>query len=87
MIKRLAATNSQGRDNAAAPPTDPYAVLHSSFGWQVDEYFNIAEVCCRRWAQTGGAGRAIERIAIQAHQPGADTVFIPIPNCSGQPTH
>ena len=49
--------------------------MHSTFRWQVDEYFNIAEVCCRRWAQAAGAGGAIERIAIQAHQPGAATVF------------
>jgi acetyl-CoA synthetase len=57
------------------PPPDFYAALHSSFRWQVDEYFNIAEVCCRRWAQAASAGHAIERIAIHAHQPGAATVF------------
>jgi acetyl-CoA synthetase len=57
------------------PPPDFYAALHSSFRWQVDEHFNIAEVCCRRWAQAGGAGDAIEKIAIHAHQPGAATIF------------
>jgi acetyl-CoA synthetase len=69
MIKRLATPKSQGRDIAAASPPDHYAALHSSFRWQVDEYFNIAEVCCGRWAQTGGTADATERIAIYAHQP------------------
>ena len=30
---------------------DSYAQLHSQFGWQVPEDFNIAQVCCTRWAQ------------------------------------
>jgi acetyl-CoA synthetase len=47
---------SQGRDNHAA--------LHRSFGWQVPEQFNIAQVCCGRWAARPDAGR---RIAIRAH--------------------
>ena len=34
---------SQGRDN--------YARMHAGFRWQVPEYFNIAQVCCGRWAQ------------------------------------
>ncbi len=65
---------SQDRDMAAAPQTDHYAALHSSFRWQVDEYFNIADVCCRRWA-TGGAKVAPKRVAIRAHQTGAATTF------------
>ncbi|MDO8385974.1 MAG: AMP-binding protein, partial [Polaromonas sp.] len=60
---------------AAAPPPDHYAALHSTFRWQVDDYFNIAEVCCRRWARADQAGSAIKRVAIHAHQPGAATVF------------
>ncbi|HEX9719009.1 MAG TPA: AMP-binding protein [Ramlibacter sp.] len=47
---------SQGRDN--------HARMHAGFGWQVPEYFNIAQVCCRRWAQRPGA---IQRTAIRAH--------------------
>src|SRR5207344_1227280 len=30
--------------------TDQYAALHAGFRWQVPEHFNIAEVCCGRWA-------------------------------------
>jgi acetyl-CoA synthetase len=58
---------------------DHYAALHQSFRWQVDEYFNIAEVCCSRWARaaktTKGRLGATKRIAIRAHQPGAATLF------------
>jgi len=50
---------SQGRDN--------YLELHGSFGWQVPQHFNIAQVCCGRWAQRPGAG---ERVAIRAHGVG-----------------
>jgi acetyl-CoA synthetase len=63
---------------AAAPQPDHYAALHSSFRWQVDDDFNIADVCCRRWAAGGGqsAGKsAPKRVAIRAHQTGAATTF------------
>ena len=30
---------------------DRYADLHSAFRWQVPAQFNIAEVCCARWAR------------------------------------
>ncbi len=65
---------SQDRDMAAVRQPDHYAALHSSFRWQVDDYFNIADVCCRRWA-TGGAKGAPKRVAIRAHQTGAATTF------------
>ncbi len=29
---------------------DNYAALHNGFRWQVPKYFNIADVCSRRWA-------------------------------------
>ena len=32
-------------------PRDDYAALHAGFRWQVPEHFNIAEVCCTRWAR------------------------------------
>ena len=31
--------------------TDRYAELHGSFRWHVPARFNIAQVCCRRWAR------------------------------------
>ena len=30
---------------------DDYAALHGGFRWHVPEFFNIAEVCCARWAR------------------------------------
>lgn len=50
---------SQHRDN--------YQQLHSQFRWLVPAEFNIAEVCCRRWAQAADAG---QRIAMHADGPG-----------------
>src|SRR3977135_5406 len=32
-------------------PEDRYADIHSSFRWDVPERFNIAQVCCARWAR------------------------------------
>ena len=34
----------------AADPADRHAALHQGFAWQVPERFNIAQVCCARWA-------------------------------------
>ncbi len=66
---------SQDRDTGQRP-TDHYAALHRGFRWQVDEFFNIAEVCCGRWAQAdAGAKNATKRVAIRAHQTGAETIF------------
>ena len=39
---------------------DRYPVLHAGFRWQVPRRFNIATVCCKRWA----AGAAAARVAI-----------------------
>ena len=51
---------------------DHYADLQSGFRWQVDEFFNIAEVCCSRWARAEkGKQRAAKRIAIRAHAAGS----------------
>ena len=48
---------SQGRDN--------YAAMHANFRWQVPKAFNIADVCCGRWARQPDADM---RVAIRAHQ-------------------
>lgn len=56
---------SQRRDN--------YSRMHAGFGWQVPEYFNIAQVCCARWAQQPDAAK---RIAIRAHGTGAAGRFL-----------
>jgi acetyl-CoA synthetase len=36
---------------AAPTPNDRYPNLHGQFHWQVPAWFNIAEVCSRRWAR------------------------------------
>jgi acetyl-CoA synthetase len=58
---------SQHRDKL-----DNYAQLHSSFQWQVPEKFNIAEVCCGRWAQLPDATK---RVAIHATDTGSGATF------------
>jgi acetyl-CoA synthetase len=44
---------------------DNYAALHQGFRWAVPEHFNMAQVCCRRWAERADAD---DRVAIYAHQ-------------------
>ncbi|HEY8051155.1 MAG TPA: AMP-binding protein [Ramlibacter sp.] len=48
----------------ASPGRDNYAAMHANFRWQVPAHFNIAEVCCARWARRADADA---RIAIRAH--------------------
>lgn len=66
---------SQDRDMAPTSPPDHYADLYTGFRWQVDEYFNIAEVCCRRWVATDADKGAIKRVAIRAHQSRGKATF------------
>ena len=56
---------SQGRDN--------YPRMHAGFRWEVPEYFNIAQVCCRRWAERADA---LERTAIRAHGVPSGSEFL-----------
>ena len=42
-------------------PSDAYAALHREFHWHVPEHFNIAEVCCTRWAEDP---RSVRQVAI-----------------------
>jgi acetyl-CoA synthetase len=67
--------HSQDSDKKTDAP-DHYAALHNGFRWQVDEHFNIAEVCCSRWARADhGRHDATKTIAIRDHQTGAATLF------------
>ncbi|MDP2066340.1 MAG: AMP-binding protein, partial [Burkholderiaceae bacterium] len=52
---------------------DNYAALHAGFRWHVPEHFNIAQVCCARWAAQGDASK---RIAIQVHSTGGEAAFL-----------
>ena len=49
-----------------------YASLHAGFGWEVPEYFNMAEVCSNRWAALPDASK---RVAIRAYSTGAADHF------------
>lgn len=60
---------------ASTSAPDHYADLYRGFRWQVDEYFNIAEVCCRRWVETEADKGAIKRVAIRAHQSRGKATF------------
>jgi acetyl-CoA synthetase len=55
---------SPGRDK----PADHHAHLHANFRWQVPAQFNMAEVCCRRWAVDPTLAR---ETALIADGPGA----------------
>jgi len=48
-------------------PHDRYASVHQGFGWKVPKNFNIAQVCCGRWAAGADAAR---RVAIREHVAG-----------------
>ena len=44
-------TRSQVDDRvSSALEHDHYATMHRRFGWKVPRHFNIAQVCCGRWA-------------------------------------
>lgn len=53
------------------PARDKHAALHAAFRWQVPPRFNIASVCCARWARDSG-----DRVAVRAHgaPAGRDTL-------------
>ena len=63
--------NSEHRSVASQHP-DAYLSLHSGFGWQVPERFNMAKVCSARWAAAPGATK---RIAIQSMDAGGSATF------------
>ena len=64
MIDKRAMAVSQNRDKQNTSTPDHYASLHAGFRWAVPERFNIAEVCCGRWARQSGAHK---NIAVCAH--------------------
>ena len=43
----------------AADATDAYASIHAAFRWRVPDRFNIAQVCCARWARQAGAAHRV----------------------------
>ena len=71
MIKTPRTNRSQNSDKPRSDspgPPDHYAALHQGFNWQVDEYFNIAEACCSRWARADAQpSDAMKNIAIRTY--------------------
>jgi acetyl-CoA synthetase len=63
---------SQRRDKTTPAFPPGYAALHAGFGWQVPEFFNMAQACCGRWAQEPDATK---RIAVRAYSTGATSTF------------
>ena len=60
---------------ASDKPSDPrgtYAKMHQSFRWSVPLHFNIAEVCCGRWAASRIASK---NIAVHAYSTGSSGTF------------
>ena len=77
-------------DSIAHDSADHHAAMQQGFHWQVDEFFNIAEVCCSRWARaehsktgansansanSANGENAPERIAIKVHTTDASGQF------------
>ena len=51
---------------------DHYAAIHRQFRWRVPKYFNMAQVCARRWADDPST---MKNIAIRAHSmPGSGSI-------------
>ena len=46
-----------------------YARLHENFRWSVPDHFNMAEVCCRRWASDA---ETAHRTAVREYLPQAE---------------
>ena len=62
--------HGQKRDRASTAWNLPagYQRLHQHFGWDVPKHFNMAQVCCARWA---GQPDAIKRVAVHAYFTGS----------------
>ncbi len=49
---------------ATKAPVDFYAAIHRQFRWRVPAYFNMAQVCAKRWADDPST---MKNIAVRAH--------------------
>ena len=57
---------SQKRDKSAQQVPDAYTKIHNQFEWSVPDHFNMAQVCCQRWATSKGASKKIAIYALLA---------------------
>ncbi|MFM1909137.1 MAG: Acetyl-coenzyme synthetase [Pseudomonadota bacterium] len=67
MIRKTPAAQTRP-DDAPGGLTDRYADLHRNFRWRVPEHFNMAQFCCRRWAEQPDAAK---RVAVIEHTAGS----------------
>ena len=58
------AASKKGKKWGAVPAA--YAQLHQQFGWDVPQYFNMAQVCSARWALDA---KAKHRVAVRTYDP------------------
>ncbi len=73
---------SQNRDKGrAAAVADAHAHLHRRFEWQVPTRFNMADVCCRRWAANPVT---TNNIAVYDHSIGTCDTFDASSPAAGQ---
>ena len=61
------ANRGKAPKSSGSAAADHYAALHADFHWQVPEFYNIAEVCSRRWA---GQVHSASQTALIADGPG-----------------
>lgn len=68
MIKSPRPERSQRSDKPLVHANpDHYDALHQGFRWQLEPHFNIAEVCCSRWARADAQQlNAPEKVAVRA---------------------
>jgi acetyl-CoA synthetase len=60
------------RDQQSATTPEAYKRLHANFGWAVPEFFNMAQVCCARWAVMPDATK---RVAVMPYPASANAGF------------
>ena len=76
MIKKAPIQCSQNSDKRMLDAPDHYAAMHQGFTWQIDEYFNIAEVCCSRWARVDAhKPDAMKSIAVRPYKTCGSSLF------------
>ncbi|MFM8574935.1 MAG: acyl-CoA synthetase, partial [Limnohabitans sp.] len=67
---------------------DHYAALHQGFGWQVPAFFNMAEVCSRRWAaQAHTAGHTAIQEHVAGQGPGRRWTFAQLQAAANRLSH
>ena len=75
---------SQERDKLQPAVPDNYSQLHGSFGWQVPAQFNIAEVCCARWAARPDAASRVAIEAVDAQGVGRSHSYLALQQQAGR---